>query len=78
VQTESGLYTAHEKNKQKNQKEVGGMNDMKIEASMRTERGNIGPMAQDIMRLALEWFQDPEHEKEYQEWKAAREARKGA
>jgi len=54
------------------------MNDMKIEASMRAERGNIGPMAQDIMRLALEWFQDPEHEKEYQEWKAAREARKGA
>ena len=54
------------------------MEQMRIEAYMVPEEGNIVPLAEHLLRRAIEWFQDPEHEKEFQEWKKAREAQKGA
>ena len=54
------------------------MEGMTIEAYMSRERGDPRPLAQGIMEQVIAWFEDPDHEAEYQEWKKAREARKGA
>jgi hypothetical protein len=54
------------------------MEQMRIEAYMVKEEGNIVPLAQHLLAGAMAFFADPENEKEFQEWKKAREARKGA
>ena len=55
------------------------MNEMRIEASMSRDEGNIVPLAEHLMEAALAFFDTEEGEAEYQEWKKAREnARKGA
>lgn len=55
------------------------MNEIRIEAAMSRERGNIVPLAEHLLAEAIAFFEDPQHEAEFQEWKKAREnARKGA
>lgn len=54
------------------------MEDMRIEAVMVAEEGNLAPLGEHLMEAALAFFDTEEGEKEYQAWKAAREARKGA
>ena len=54
------------------------MNDMRIEVEIGRERGDIEPLAMQLMDSAFKFYEDPENEKAFQEWKAAREARKGA
>ena len=54
------------------------MEQMRIEEAMSRSEGNIVPLAEHLMEAALAFFADPENEREYQEWKKARKARKGA
>jgi len=54
------------------------MEQMWIEACMLPEEGNIVPLAEHLLQRAIAFFEDPENEREFQEWKKAREARKGA
>lgn len=54
------------------------MNEMRIEAAMSREQGNIVPLAEHLLAEAILFVEDPKNEAEYQEWKKAREARKGA
>ncbi len=54
------------------------MNELRIEAAMSREQGNIAPLAEHLLAEAIAFFKDPRNEREYQEWKKAREAQKGA
>lgn len=54
------------------------MNDMRIEVEISRERGDIEPLAMQLMDSAFKFYEDPEKEKAFKEWKAARDARKGA
>lgn len=58
---------------------MDGMNEIRIEAAMSRDEGNIVPLAEHLMEIALAFFDTEEGEAEYQAWKKAREnARKGA
>ena len=48
------------------------MDGMRIEVAQGTTKADARPLAQYYMEMALEWFRDPEHEREYQEWKKER------
>ena len=48
------------------------MDDMRIEAVMVPEEGNLEPLGEHLMEAALAFFDTEEGEKEYQAWKAAR------
>lgn len=54
------------------------MDGMKIESFMLPERGDVRPLAEHILQRALAWFEDPEHEREYQEWKKERDRKRKA
>ena len=51
------------------------MEQMRIEAYMLPEEGNIVPLAEHLLQRAIAFFEDPENEREFQEWKKAREGR---
>ena len=44
------------------------MDGMKIETAQGRGVMDMRPLAQFYAEQALKWFEDPEHEKEYQEW----------
>lgn len=54
------------------------MNEIRIEAAMSRTKPDLRPLARHFMERILAFYEDPENEREFQEWKAAREAQKGA
>lgn len=54
------------------------MDRMRVDVETGRSAGNIVPLAEELMNMAIAFFADPENEREYQEWKKARKARKGA
>jgi len=49
---------------------------MQIEIVYTGEKPDYMPLARHLLDRIIEWYADPEHEKEFQEWKKERE-RKG-
>jgi len=47
---------------------------LRTEAYMLQKRGDVRPLAEHLLQRALQFFEDPENEKEFQEWKKQREA----
>ena len=54
------------------------MDRMRIESCVGDSEGYIVPLAEELAEMAIAFFEDPENEREFEEWKKAREARKGA
>ena len=54
------------------------MEQMRIEAYMLPEEGNIVPLAEHLLQRAIAFFEDPENEREYLEWKKARDEKRAA
>lgn len=52
-----------------------GMN-LRIEVSVAKTKPNYRTMAPILLNLCREFYQDPENERAYQEWRAQREAEK--
>lgn len=48
------------------------MNDMRIEVEIGREPGDIEPLAMQLMDSAFKFYEDPENEKAFQEWKKER------
>ena len=46
---------------------------MNIEVVYTGEKPDYMPLARHLLERIGEWFRDPEHEEEYQRWKAERE-----
>ena len=49
------------------------MEDVRIIAAMAETKPDYRPYAEYMMNRILAWYEDPEHEAEYQEWKKGRE-----
>jgi hypothetical protein len=54
------------------------MDGMRVDVTMCREAPDIRPLAQHIAEMAMAFFRDPENVQEYEAWKKAREAQKGA
>jgi hypothetical protein len=48
----------------------------RIEVGRCPTRGDVRPLAEHLFQRALEFFADPENEREFQEWKKKREEAK--
>jgi len=49
---------------------------MQIEVVYTNQKPDYMPLARHLLDRIIEWYADPEHEREFQEWKKERE-RKG-
>ncbi len=50
------------------------MEEMRIEVVVVDQKPDYMPLARHLMRKALAFYEDPENEKAFHEWKKAREA----
>lgn len=48
---------------------------MEITAVRCREKPKYGILSAEILEAAREWFRDPEHEREFQEWKKEQKSR---
>ena len=49
------------------------MNEMLIDARRSEKHGDVRPLAEHLMERAFAFYEDPENEKAYQEWKRERD-----
>ena len=54
-------------------KEAGGVNEMRITVSQAEEKPNYQKTAAELLKRCREFYQDPENERAFQEWKAGKE-----
>jgi hypothetical protein len=52
------------------------MNTFRIEAEMVRTQPDLRPLGEHLLGKILAWYEDPDHEREYQEWKAGREGKR--
>lgn len=52
------------------------MDTLRIEVEMVRDQPDLRPLGEHLLGKILAWYEDPEHEREYQEWKAGREREK--
>lgn len=50
------------------------MAELPVECRMSATRPDYRPAAPRLAEEIRKWFEDPEHEREYQEWKKAKES----
>ena len=50
---------------------------MIIEGYMKAKRGDPRPLAEHLLSKALKFYEDPENEKAFQEWKKKRDEEAG-
>ena len=54
-------------------KEDGGVSETRITVSQAAEKPNYQKKAAELLKRCREFYQDPENEKAFQEWKAGKD-----
>lgn len=54
-------------------KEDGSVNEIRITVSQAEEKPNYQKKAAELLKRCREFYQDPENEKAFQEWKAGKD-----
>lgn len=54
------------------------MDELRVDGSMSREKPDLRPLAQGLMEQIIRFYEDPEAEAAFREWKEKRKTRKGA